>query len=210
MNSRVLRDTTTYKHTPYLPIILPPFFFNRLHATRWSFPPFFVFFLGGGVYRWLCNTFPAQIFELAFFITAPGRLRALFPSCPLPSYIPYFLIKPFFSRGHATTPCRVSPSVGPSVGPLVRHIFEFQAVFELLLLPNQPRLDCRVSGLIFSSLSKQKSLNFTSDWQTEVQLGFTRAHFKGLSQIMPYSEAALLPTWKWLRNLLWDRSKNAL
>ena len=29
---------------------------------------------------------------------------------------------------------------------------------------------------------------------TEIQLSFTRAHSKGLGQIMPYSEAALLPT----------------
>ena len=41
-----------------------------------------------------------------------------------------------------TLPCR---SVDPSV---VRHIFEFRAVFALLLLPNRPRLDCRVSGLV--------------------------------------------------------------
>ena len=45
-----------------------------------------------------------------------------------------------------TLPCR---SVGRSVGPSVRHIFEFQMVFALLLLPNCPRLDCRVSGLVF-------------------------------------------------------------
>ena len=38
-----------------------------------------------------------------------------------------------------TLPCR-------SVG----HIFEFRAVFALLLLPNRPRLDCRVSGLVFN------------------------------------------------------------
>ena len=30
----------------------------------------------------------------------------------------------------------------------VRHIFEFLAVFALLLLPNRPRLDCRASGLV--------------------------------------------------------------
>ena len=38
-------------------------------------------------------------------------------------------------------PCR-------SVGPSVRHIFEFRAVFALLLLPSRPRLECRVSGLV--------------------------------------------------------------
>ena len=38
--------------------------------------------------------------------------------------------------------------VGWSVGPSIRHIFEFQAIFALLLLPNHPRLDCRVSDLV--------------------------------------------------------------
>ena len=38
-----------------------------------------------------------------------------------------------------------------SVGRSVGHIFEFRAVFALLLLPNRPRLDCRVSGLVFFS-----------------------------------------------------------
>ena len=48
-----------------------------------------------------------------------------------------------------TLPCRsVRPSVGPSVGASVGHIFELRAVFALLLLPNRPRLDCRVSGLV--------------------------------------------------------------
>ena len=43
-----------------------------------------------------------------------------------------------------TLPCRsVRPSVRPS-----RNIFEFRAVFALLLLSNRPRLDCRVSGLV--------------------------------------------------------------
>ena len=44
-----------------------------------------------------------------------------------------------------TLPCR---SVGLTVGRSVGHIFEFRAVFVLLLLPNRPRLDCRVSGLV--------------------------------------------------------------
>ena len=42
-----------------------------------------------------------------------------------------------------TLPCW---SVGRSVCPSVHHIFEFRRVFALLLLPNCPRLDCRVSG----------------------------------------------------------------
>ena len=45
-----------------------------------------------------------------------------------------------------TLPCR---SVGRSVRPSVRHIFELRAVFALLLLLNRPRLDCRVSGLVY-------------------------------------------------------------
>ena len=43
-----------------------------------------------------------------------------------------------------TLPCR---SVGTSFHPS-RNIFELRAVFALLLLPNHPRLDCRVSGLV--------------------------------------------------------------
>ena len=55
-----------------------------------------------------------------------------------------------FSRGHATLHLAmlVGPSVGPSVRPSVRHISELRSVFALLLLPNRPRLDCRVSGLV--------------------------------------------------------------
>ena len=47
-----------------------------------------------------------------------------------------------FSRGNATL--HLAMLVGPSIG----HIFEFQAVLALLLLPNCLQLDCRVSGLI--------------------------------------------------------------
>ena len=49
-----------------------------------------------------------------------------------------------FSRGHATPPCRVGWYIGTSVC----HIFEFRAVLALMLLPNRPRLYCRVSGLV--------------------------------------------------------------
>ena len=51
-----------------------------------------------------------------------------------------------FSRGYATL--HLTVSLGPSVG----NIFELRAVFALLLLPNRPRLDCRVSGLDFIML----------------------------------------------------------
>ena len=59
-----------------------------------------------------------------------------------------------FSRGHATLHLAVSVgrSVGRYVVPSVHHIFEFWAVFVLLLLPNRPRLECRVSGLGFPQL----------------------------------------------------------
>ena len=36
----------------------------------------------------------------------------------------------------------------------------------------------------------------TDTTDRQVQLSFTRAHAKGLGQIMPYSEAALLPIYK--------------
>ena len=44
----------------------------------------------------------------------------------------------------------------------VRNIFEFRAVFDLLLLPNRPRLDCRISGPVvyqnvFGALRMQQS-----------------------------------------------------
>ena len=48
----------------------------------------------------------------------------------------------FKSRTRDSTPCCVGPSVG--------NISEFRAVLALLLLPNRPRLDCRVSGLVYS------------------------------------------------------------
>ena len=69
----------------------------------------------------------------------------------LPSFFCFFLSIyrcSFFSRGHATTPCCVNWSVGQYVRPSVHHIFEFQAIFELLLLPNHLRLDCCVSGFV--------------------------------------------------------------
>ena len=51
-----------------------------------------------------------------------------------------------FSRGHATL--HLAVSVRPSVRP--SEIFlKLRAVFALLPLPNRPRLDCRVSGLVF-------------------------------------------------------------
>ena len=54
-----------------------------------------------------------------------------------------------------TLPCRL---VSRSVRPFVHHIFEFQAVFTLLLLPSRPRLDCRETGLV--KISSLMFLNF--------------------------------------------------
>ena len=51
-----------------------------------------------------------------------------------------------FSRGHATL--HLAMSVGRSVCRSICHIFEFRAVFAILLLPSHPRLDCRISGLV--------------------------------------------------------------
>ena len=58
-----------------------------------------------------------------------------------------------FNRGH------LAVSVRPSVGPW-RNIFEFWAVFALLLLPNCPRLDCRVSGLVLLQLFNSWKIPF--------------------------------------------------
>ena len=57
------------------------------------------------------------------------------------------IMKPFLVADTRlyTLPCR---SVGRSVRPSVRHILEFRAVLALQLLPNRPRLSCRVSGLV--------------------------------------------------------------
>ena len=41
------------------------------------------------------------------------------------------------------------------LSPSVHHIFEFRAVFTLLLLPNHPPLDCRVSGLVDFRMHKK-------------------------------------------------------
>ena len=48
-----------------------------------------------------------------------------------------------------TLPCWSGrPSIRRSVRPSVRNIFELRSVLALLLLPNRPRLYCRVSGLV--------------------------------------------------------------
>ena len=42
----------------------------------------------------------------------------------------------------------------------VGRFFEFRAVFTLLLLPNHPRLDCLVSGLVNFDLEKGQKTYF--------------------------------------------------
>ena len=60
--------------------------------------------------------------------------------------VPNFICVSIFSRGY--TRLLLPVSVGPSVRWSVRHVFELRTVLELLLRPNHPRLDCRVSGLV--------------------------------------------------------------
>ena len=58
-----------------------------------------------------------------------------------------FSILSFFTRRHATL--HLAVLVRPSIG---LSISELGAVFASLLLPNHPRLDCRVSGLAYNIL----------------------------------------------------------
>ena len=78
-----------------------------------------------------------------------------------------------FSRGHATL--HLAVSVGRSVRPSVGHISKLRAVFAVLLLPNRPRLDCRVSGLVLLNYLRQKSC--------------IRAFFRGPSVFQSYGHA---------------------
>ena len=61
-----------------------------------------------------------------------------------------------------TLPCR-------SVGRSVCNIFEFRAVFASLLLPNHPRLNCRVSGLVFERIPRSASS------KTSLKLGLEKS-----------------------------------
>ena len=56
-----------------------------------------------------------------------------------------------FSHGQVTLHLAVSG--GSSVRPSVQNIYELRAVYAMLLLPNHPRLDCRVSGLVYLVLA---------------------------------------------------------
>ena len=66
----------------------------------------------------------------------------------------------FLSRTRDSTPCRVGLSVRWS-----KKFMKLQAVFVLLLLPNCPWLDCRVSGLVFSQSSHQNSQSSNQPFQ---------------------------------------------
>ena len=78
--------------------------------------------------------------------------------------LPLIFYATVFSRGHAILHLAVSirPSIRRSVGPSVRNVFELRAVFTLLLLPNRPRLDCRVSGLALVACTRLYTLLFRS------------------------------------------------
>ena len=62
------------------------------------------------------------------------------------------------SHVHATLLLAVSvgPSVGRSVRLCVRPSHKFRPNFAVLLLPNRPRLDCRVSGLVLVNCYSQQ------------------------------------------------------
>ena len=90
-----------------------------------------------------------------------------------------------FNRGHATLLFAVS--VRPSVG--TSEIFsELRAVYALLLLPNRPRLDCRISSLVFLSLSFYIHFNFSetffSGMITVHWIGYRKTFFKGTKNKM--------------------------
>ena len=89
-----------------------------------------------------------------------SELLVLSPSLTSPNL---FLFLVADTRLHLAV--SVGPSVCRSVGPSVHHIFEFRVVFALLLLPNCPRLDCRVSSLVSvrlyeSRVQVQKQIKF--------------------------------------------------
>ena len=117
------------------------------------------------------------------------------------------------SRGHATLHLAVSVgmSVGQYVGQLVcrlvsmlvslsvRHIFELPKVSALLLLPNSPRLDCRVSGLVHAQCSQWKchvlpnfyatlyyNFSINSNKIQDNQMGTFLVHLKAASRVIVF------------------------
>ena len=97
------------------------------------------------------------LLPLPLFLLPPSQppLPQLFSRRLQGSSSMFFFSLFLFSRGHATLHLAVSVgrSVRPSVRPSVGHNSKLRAVFALPLLPNRPRLDCRVSGLVFSCMA---------------------------------------------------------
>ena len=90
------------------------------------------------VHHWYTTSITLSYLVLKFF--PPRHVRKKWRPHVIPAHL--FLVA---DTRLYTLPCR---SVRPSVRPSVGHISEFRAVFAVLLLPNRPRLDCRVSGLV--------------------------------------------------------------
>ena len=69
-----------------------------------------------------------------------------------------------------TLPCR---SVRPSVRPSVGNNFELRTVFALLLLPNRPRLSCRVYSLVLleNSLRLCTDKHDLQNSRSKIQMG---------------------------------------
>ena len=94
-------------------------------------------------YKKLCVTVDIKVFckKLPMLLIVGGgvKLRSKIPEAG------EFLV--------ADTQLHLAVSVGPSVRRSVGNISELRAIFALLLLPNRPRLDCRVSGLVLIDFS---------------------------------------------------------
>ena len=120
-------------------------------------------------------------FFLRFFSFFLSSFFPFYPSfCIFLFFVSFFFFLVADTQLYTLSCWSVGRSVRRSVGPSVRHIFEFRAVFALLLLPNCPWLDCRVSGLVFFTLEWRKKSKFQKwltdgnttdrrkcDWQTD-------------------------------------------
>ena len=76
-----------------------------------------------------------------------------------------------------TLPCR-------SVDRQIRHISELRAVFASMLLPNRPRLDCRVSGLVFSQFHRKAKLGKSMN-QKEIEIDIIVAELRLYKRACP-------------------------
>ena len=95
--------------------------------------------LGFGLHFFLSCRTTSSVSFLFFLMLYYVILSSVFPSFSSSSPFSFFLVYDL--------PCR---SVCRSIRRSVRHISELRLVFALLLLPNRPRLYCRVSGLVNS------------------------------------------------------------